>query len=144
MLRVLKHVIIILNRVTVDLKSCKYQNQYQNLNPPNLALHRLHKLLLAKTWFINSTIKKKEQDSFICFCTKFNKQDLQNISASCLIGIFVFVWSQYDGGNIEQSTIGYGCCQNQRGQAKDCGRRLYLDLTNKIFIQPLRYKYTCL
>ena len=48
----------------------------------------------------------------------------------------VFVWSQYDGGNIEQRTKGYGCHQNQRSLAKDCGRRLYLDPTNKIFIQP--------
>ena len=48
----------------------------------------------------------------------------------------VFVLSQYDGGNIEQWTIGYGCHQNQRSQAKDCGRRLNLDPTNKILIQP--------
>ena len=35
----------------------------------------------------------------------------------------VFVWSQYDGANIEQKTIG----PKPRSQAKDCGRRLYLD-----------------
>ena len=45
-------------------------------------------------------------------------------------GNIVFVWSQYDGGNIEQRTIGYGCHQNQRSQAKDT------DPTYKILIQP--------
>ena len=34
----------------------------------------------------------------------------------------VFVWSQYDGRNIEQRTIGYGCGQNQEAKLKDCGR----------------------
>ena len=29
-----------------------------------------------------------------------------------------FVWSQYDGGNIEQWTIGNGCCQNQEAKLK--------------------------
>ena len=33
-----------------------------------------------------------------------------------LAGVIVFVWSQYDGGNIEQRTIGYGCCQNQEAK----------------------------
>ena len=32
--------------------------------------------------------------------------------------IIVFVWSQYDGGNIEQWTIGYGCHQNQEAKLK--------------------------
>ena len=27
--------------------------------------------------------------------------------------VIEYVWSQYDGGNIEQITIGYGCRQNQ-------------------------------
>ena len=27
--------------------------------------------------------------------------------------VIVFVWSQYDGGNVEQRTIGYGYRQNQ-------------------------------
>ena len=52
------------------------------------------------------------------------------------LNIIVFVWSQYDGGNFEQRAIGYGCHQNQRSQAKGCGRKLYLDPTNKILIQP--------
>ena len=29
------------------------------------------------------------------------------------VTIILFVWSQYDGGNIKQKTIGYGCRQNQ-------------------------------
>ena len=33
----------------------------------------------------------------------------------------VFVWSQYDGGNIEQRTIGYGCRQNQEAKLKIVG-----------------------
>ena len=32
-----------------------------------------------------------------------------------------FVWSQYDGGNIEQRTIGYGCRQNQEAKEKIVG-----------------------
>ena len=36
--------------------------------------------------------------------------------------VIVFVWSQYDGGNIEQRTIGYGCRQNQEAKLKNCGR----------------------
>ena len=30
-----------------------------------------------------------------------------------LIDIILYVWSQYDGANIEQWTIGYGWRQNQ-------------------------------
>ena len=30
----------------------------------------------------------------------------------------VFVWSQYDGCNIEQSKIGYGCRQTQEAKMK--------------------------
>ena len=33
----------------------------------------------------------------------------------------VFVWSQYDGGNIEKRTIGYGCRQNQKAKLKIVG-----------------------
>ena len=33
----------------------------------------------------------------------------------------VFVWSQYDGTNIEQSTIGYGWRQNQEAKLKIVG-----------------------
>ena len=33
----------------------------------------------------------------------------------------VFVWSQYDGGNFEQRTIGYGCHQNQETKLKIVG-----------------------
>ena len=28
----------------------------------------------------------------------------------------VYVWSHYDGANIEQKTIGYGWCQNQEAK----------------------------
>ena len=35
--------------------------------------------------------------------------------------IIVFVWSQYDDGNIEQRTIGYGCRQNQEAKLKIVG-----------------------
>ena len=31
-------------------------------------------------------------------------------------GIIVFVWSQYDGANIEQRTIGYAWRQNQEAK----------------------------
>ena len=37
------------------------------------------------------------------------------------IGNIVFVCSQYDGGNTEQRTIGYGCCQNQEAKLKIVG-----------------------
>ena len=43
----------------------------------------------------------------------------------------VYVWSQYDGGNIEQRTIGYGCRQNQEAKLKNCGR-------SNSLIQPTR------
>ena len=33
----------------------------------------------------------------------------------------VFVWSQYDGANIEQKTIGYGWRQNQKAKLKIVG-----------------------
>ena len=36
--------------------------------------------------------------------------------------IIVFVWSQHNGGNIEQRKIGYGCRQNQEAKLKNCGR----------------------
>ena len=35
--------------------------------------------------------------------------------------VIVFVWSKYDGGNIEQKTIGYGCRQNQEAKLKIVG-----------------------
>ena len=35
--------------------------------------------------------------------------------------IIVFVWSQYDGGNIEQRAIGYGCRQTQKAKLKIVG-----------------------
>ena len=37
--------------------------------------------------------------------------------------LLVFVWSQYDGGNIEheQRTIGYGCRQNQEAKLEIVG-----------------------
>ena len=40
---------------------------------------------------------------------------LENVFDTFILGrgtIIVFVWSQYDSGNIEQRTIGYGCRQN--------------------------------
>ena len=43
----------------------------------------------------------------------------------------VFVWSQNDGGNIEQRTIGYGCRQYQEAKLKNCGR-------SNCLIQPTR------
>ena len=33
----------------------------------------------------------------------------------------VFVWSQYDGANIEQTTIGYDWRQNQKAKLKIVG-----------------------
>ena len=41
----------------------------------------------------------------------------------------------YDGGNIEQRTIGYGSCQNQEAKIKIVGG-VYLDPSNKKLIQP--------
>ena len=46
-----------------------------------------------------------------------------------------FVWSQYDGANIEQRTTGYGWRQNQEAKQR-LWEEIYLDLTNKILIQP--------
>ena len=42
-----------------------------------------------------------------------------------LITIIVFVWSQYDGANIDQRTIGDGWCQNQEANLKIVGGDLY-------------------
>ena len=56
----------------------------------------------------------------LCFITRF----IINIFAAkfstlSLITLFiVFVWSQYDGVNIEQKTIGYGWRQNQEAKLK--------------------------
>ena len=36
--------------------------------------------------------------------------------------IIVYVWSKYDGANIEQRTIGYGWRQNQEAKLKIVGR----------------------
>ena len=53
----------------------------------------------------------------------------------------VFVWSQYDGPNIEQYTIGYGWRQNQEAKQKIVGGELPgsnqqdLDPTIHIFAQ---------
>ena len=41
-----------------------------------------------------------------------------------LLAYYCFVWSQYDGGNIEQRTIGCGCRQNQDAKLKNCGRNM--------------------
>ena len=46
----------------------------------------------------------------------------------------VFVWSQYDGGNIEQRTIGYGCRQNQEAKLKIVGEQ-YLERDLKSVIK---------
>ena len=56
----------------------------------------------------------------------FNKYNKNIISLIILLLVAKFQ------GNIEQRTTGYGCRQNQKSQAKDCGRRLYLDPTNKL------------
>ena len=37
----------------------------------------------------------------------------------------VFIWSQYDGANIEQRKIGYGRRQNQEAKLKIVGEDLY-------------------
>ena len=37
------------------------------------------------------------------------------------VTFIVFVWSQYDGANIEQRTIGYGWRQNQEAKLKIVG-----------------------
>ena len=43
----------------------------------------------------------------------------------CLKKYIVFVWSQYDGANIEQRTIGYGWHQNQEAKLKIVGGVMY-------------------
>ena len=43
---------------------------------------------------------------------------LNNLGSKTHYYIIVFVWSQYDGGSIEQRTIGYGCRQNQEAKIK--------------------------
>ena len=52
-------------------------------------------------------------------------------SAHCI----VFVWSQYDGTNIEQQKIGYGWRQKQKAKLKIVGGAL--SQTNKSTIQHL-------
>ena len=49
---------------------------------------------------------------------KFYRIDSRESVDICII---VFVWSQCDGGNIEQRTIGYGCRQNQEAKLKIVG-----------------------
>ena len=38
-----------------------------------------------------------------------------------IYNIIVYVWSQYDGANIEQWKLGYGWCQNQEAKLKIVG-----------------------
>ena len=49
----------------------------------------------------------------------------------------VFVWSQYDGGNIEQKTIGYGCCQKPKTKEA----KLKIVGGDFIWILPTRYSH---
>ena len=46
----------------------------------------------------------------------------------------VFVWSQYDGANIDKRTIGYGWCQNHEAKLKIVGG--YLSGSNKQDLDP--------
>ena len=45
-------------------------------------------------------------------------------SCNCSGGTIVFVWSQYNGANIEQKTIGSGWRQNQEAKLKIVGKDL--------------------
>ena len=61
----------------------------------------------------------------------------------------VFVWSQYDGANIEQRTIGYGCRQNQEAKLKIVGgvippsNQQEADPTSSYMINGARMVYIC-
>ena len=53
---------------------------------------------------------------------------LLSIFASPLCTCSVFVWSQYDGANIEQRTKGYGWRQNQKGKLVIVGGVILLEV----------------
>ena len=53
--------------------------------------------------------------------------------------IIVFIWSQYDDGNIEQRTIGYGYSQNQEAKLEIVGGVTPLIQPKKKLIQPEGY-----
>ena len=48
----------------------------------------------------------------------------------------VFVWSHYDGGNIDKEQLAEVPSKTQRSQAEYYGRSLIMDPNNKIMIQP--------
>ena len=48
----------------------------------------------------------------------------------------VFVWSQYDGVNIDKEQLAEVPSKTYRSRAENYERRLILDPTNKILIQP--------
>ena len=48
----------------------------------------------------------------------------------------VFVWAQYDGGNIGKEQLAEVPSKTLRSQAEYYGRRLILDPTNESLIQP--------
>ena len=62
----------------------------------------------------------------------FVQKDLSNGDVHCI----VFVWSQYDGGNIDKEQLAEVPSKTLRSQAEYYVRRLILDPNNKILIQP--------
>ena len=57
----------------------------------------------------------------------------------------VFFWSQYDGGIIEQRTIGYDCRQNQETKPKIVGGLIYnINTSLKLSSLVLRSNHSAL
>ena len=51
----------------------------------------------------------------------FDRQTIIMRNHSSFRRSIVFIWSQYDGVNIEQRTIGYGWRQNHEAKLKNVG-----------------------
>ena len=66
-----------------------------------------------------SCIKSNSNGHTVALCWRGSRFHQESMVGICLI--IVYVWSQYDGGNIEQRTIGYGSSQNQKANLKILG-----------------------
>ena len=51
----------------------------------------------------------------------------------------VFVWSQYDGGNIDKEQLAKVLCKTLEAKLKIVGRRLHLDPTIKYLDPTIHY-----
>ena len=67
------------------------------------------------------SIKTRLVHDWCCYYVKTSRGKKWNIKQISVSQIIVHVWSQYNGANIEQWTIGYGWRQNQEAKLKIVG-----------------------